>query len=188
MAKSMNKRGAMEMTMGTVVTIVLLVAVLVVVLFFINQIRTTGSKAISGIDSAIQNQISKAFADDDSKKIVVVPPERQITIKKGEASLGFGFSIRNLEPTTGIFSYEIKAEETSCEQLSLSQADALITLGKRRGSITVPAGDIMDDPVFVRFGIPETAPPCEARYSINVRRGGEAYGSSVDVDLKIESK
>ena len=49
----------------------------------------------------------------------------------------------------------------------------------------------MSEPIFVRFKIPETAPPCQIRYEIKIYEGsksGPIYGTPVDIDLEILSE
>ena len=181
-----SHKAAMEMTIGTMVTIVLLVAVLVMILFFITRITESGTSAIDGIDSAVRAQIGILFASDNKQKVVVYPDSREITIKKGQDSLGFGFSIRNTGEEDS-FSYDITAEETSCD-LRLSEADGLISLGKQKNGILISAGTVMEYPIFVRFDIPDTTPPCKIRYAINVEKSGQIYGASIDVDLIIKGE
>ncbi len=188
---TMNKKAAMELTMGTMVTIVLLTIVLILGGYFVSKVFISAETAIDGIDEAVKNEINQLFSKDSSKKIIVYPSTRSITIKKGnDKEPGFGFAIRNVNQEEGKFSYEISAIETSCS-MRLSEAEDLISLGKERTNIQLPPGSIMDDPIFVRFKIPETAPPCQIRYSITMHEGsksGPVYGAPIDVDLKILSK
>ena len=177
----------MQMSMGTLVTIVLLTMVLVLGGYFVSRIFSGAKENIEGIDAAVKNEINKLFSEDTSRKIVVYPATREIVIKKGEDSLGFGFSIRNIEEEANIFSYEVNAEEVSCS-MDLSEAEDLIALGQKRSNIQIPAGSIMENPIFVRFNIPDTAPPCRIRYSITMNKGNELYGSTIDIDLVIKSK
>jgi hypothetical protein len=184
------KKAAMEMTMGTMVTIVLLTMVLILGGYFVSKIFTSGGEAIDGIDTAVKNEIDKLFAEDSSKKIVVYPATRKITIKKGKDNLGFGFSIRNVKTDEAKFSYEVNAIESNCN-MRLSDADNMIALGKERTGIQLAAGSMMSDPIFVRFAIPATAPPCQIRYEIKVYEGsksGSIYGAPIDVDLEILSE
>ncbi|MFH1801252.1 MAG: hypothetical protein ABH804_00235 [archaeon] len=185
-----TKKAAMEMSVGTIVTIVLLMTVLVLGLVLVREIFFGAIDNIKGIDQAVKNEINKLFAEDSSRKVVVYPSTRKIIIKKGEDDLGFGFSIRNVENAAEKFSYEISVVEISCSD-SMRNSDAidLITLGKERTGIEIPAGSIMTDPIFIRFGIPENAPPCEVRYQIQIYKSSRAvYTPPVDVDLQIKSK
>jgi hypothetical protein len=112
--KLKNKRAAMEMSVGTVVTIVLLMTVLILGLVLVRTIFSGASGAIDGINQAVENEINKLFAEDSSRKVVVYPSSRKITIRKGTDNLGFGISIRNVETEQKTFSYDIVATETNC--------------------------------------------------------------------------
>jgi hypothetical protein len=173
----------MEMSVGTMVTIVLLVIVLVLGIFFIQRIFTSGTNAIDGIDTKIQTEIDNLFAQ-EGKKIVVYPKEREITMDQGDSG-GFGFSIENKDLTDGTFTYQVLVEEiaSGC-QLTNEQAESLIILGKS-GTKELGSGAKLDDAIFVKFSIPETAPICAIRYSIDVEKDGDAYTSS-SMDLKIK--
>lgn len=176
----------MEMSMGTVVTIVLIIAFMIVGIYFLNQIREGGARAIDGINQGVTNEINKLFSEDNTKTLIVYPATRKITIKKGDDSLGFGFSIRNINQQEGRFLYDVSTTETSCG-MRLSDADNLISLGQRGSNIQLPPGTPMEDPIFVRFNIPTDTPPCQIRYSITMREGTALYGTPNFVDLEIES-
>ncbi|MBU2562315.1 MAG: hypothetical protein KKF68_01500 [Nanoarchaeota archaeon] len=177
----------MEMSVGTIVTIVLLMSVLILGLVLVRTIFSGAVKNIEGIDAAVESEIQKLFAESDTKKIVIIPSTREIEIKKGEDTRGFGFSIRNIGGEADKFSYTISAEEVSCS-MRLSEAEDLIALGREKNNIQISAGDIMEYPMFVKFSIPETAPPCKITYAINMEKGNQIYGSSVEVYLEITSK
>ena len=100
--------------------------------------------------------------------------------------------IRNVQETADAFSYEVSAVEisTGCESsLTLASADSLISLGRTRSNIQLPAGSSMDQPIFIRFKIPDTAPPCQVRYQIQLFSGGgnTPYSPPIDIDLEIIS-
>ena len=186
-----NKKAAMEMSVGTIVTIVLLMTVLILGLVLVRTIFTSSVENIKGIDQAVKGEIKKLFSEDSARKIVVYPETRRIIIQKGSDDSGFAFAIRNTEEDKKTFSYEINAVETSCpDSMRLDAADELISLGKERNNIEIPSSSIMDNEIFVRFRIPETAPGCEVRYQIQVFEGSKSnpYISPVDVDLVIKAK
>jgi len=182
-----NRKAAMELTMGTMVTIVLLVMVLILGGYFVNKIFFSATKSIDTIDEAVNSQINQLFAEDNTRKIVIFPSTRKVNLEKGEQGSGFAFSIRNIETEAATFSYSISATETSCpSSLSTTQADSFIALGKT-GTAQISAGSIMESPKLVTFSIPETAPPCLIAYTITMQKGGQLYGSSVDVQVTVES-
>lgn len=182
-----KKRAAMEMSVGTIVTIVLLMSVLVLGLILVRTIFKSSIENINGIDTAVKAEIEKLFAENEDKKVVIYPPTRKIVIKKGEDGTGFGLSIRNVDGEDGKFSYGISAEETDCN-MQLARAEDLISLNRQRNNIIIPAGNVMDDPIFVMFNIPETTPPCTIVYSVNMEKGTQLYGSSIDVYVTIKGK
>jgi len=180
-----NKIGAMEMSVGTIVTIVLLMSVLVLGIFLVQKIFKTGTSAIDQVDTKIQSEIDQLFSEED-KSVVVYPKERTITIKKGDSG-GFGFSIMNKEQTDGSFSYIVSVGEISSGcQLSEEQAESLIVLGKTGAGINLISGSKLEDAILVKFNIPETAPLCQIRYSLDVENNGLQYASTVYVDLMIK--
>ena len=172
----------MEMSVGTMVTIVLLMVVLVLGIFFIQNIFKTGKTALDGIDAKIQTEIDGLFAQ-EGKKLVVYPKEREIKMEQGRSG-GFGFSVENKDPTGGIFSYEVSAGEVASNcQLTKEQANSLIILG-RADSFTLASGNKLEDAIFVKFSLPETVPICTIRYNIEVEKDGQAYATN-SMDLKI---
>jgi len=180
-----NKRAAMEMSIGTIVTIVLLMTVLIMGLVLVRTVFKSGGDSIEQIDRALQNEINKLFAE-EGKKVVVYPPSRELVLKKGE-NKGFGFSIRNNDQTDGIFSYEVVASEiaTGC-RMTLDEANALITLGKSGGNLQLTSGSYMEDAVLVKFRISDEVPLCTIRYVISVEKDGVSYVSGLSVDLEIK--
>lgn len=185
-----NKNAAMELTMGTMVTIVLLVMVLILGGYFVNKIFFSATKSIDAIDAQVTDQINKLFAEDKTRKLVIYPSTRQVSLEKGEQGDGFAFAIRNTGTETANFTYNIQATQTSCQDsLTPAQADSFFATGKDSGTrpITIPAGSIMDFPQLVTFNIPDGAPPCTVSYLINVQKSGQTYLPSVNVVIIIES-
>lgn len=181
-----NKRAAMEMSVGTIVTIVLLMTVLILGLVLVRTIFKSSTDNINNIDEAVKNEIKKLFSEDNAKKVVIYPASREISLEKGESG-GFGFSIRNNKMIEESFTYDIHAGEiiSSC-QMDLAAADSLISLGKA-GTVQLPSGDILEQPILVRFSIPESAPLCLIRYNIDILdSSGGLYLPTVTVDLEIK--
>ncbi len=188
---SFGKKAQLEMSVGTIVTIVLLTLALILGVILTNTIFQGAKENINSIDQSVKTEINKLFAEDTSRKIVIYPPTMQISIAKGETG-GFGFSIRNVD-MEGIeggdsFSYDVSASEIGAGcRLTKAEADRLIILGKSEDGIRIISGSSLDPPRLVRFNIPESTPLCNIRYSINIEKNGETYlsgGATVDVEIK----
>jgi len=180
-----NKTGAMELSMGTLVVIVLAVSALILGIFFVQKIFSSGTNAVIEINAAIQREIDNLFSTGEAQKMVIYPKAREITLKQGDEG-GFGLSIKNLEQNQGVFSYEVTAQEldSNC-QMGREQAQQLIILGQRRENIPIASGNQLTNAILVKFKISETTPLCTIRYAVNVLKDGRAYDYA-DVDLRIK--
>lgn len=81
--KKENKRAAMEMSVGTIVTIVLLMALLVLGLFFIRNIMCSGIVLTDQIDEKVSNEIKGLFADEDYGVICMGEGNQDVKIGDG---------------------------------------------------------------------------------------------------------
>lgn len=180
-----HKKAAMEMSVGTIVTIVLLMAVLILGLTLVRTIFFSATDNIDAIDEAIKSQIKDLFSEDSVKKVVILPASREFSVKSG-ASGGFAISIRNTGFDSATFSYEVKVLEVAhtCS-LSLAQADNLLILG-RSGSVEIPSGDSLENPIHVNFRIPEEAPLCDINYQVKILKNGALYGATLTVKLEVK--
>ena len=182
----LSKRAAMEMSVGTIVTIVLLMTVMILGLVLIRTIGKSSVENIEAIDQAVKNEISKLFTEDSSRKVVVYPSSREISIKKGDSG-GFGFSIRNTEDD-GEFSYAVSHSENSCG-ISADTANGLVILGKSGSGISINSGEVLENPILVKFDISQSVPLCKIRYILNIQKDGRTYvsgGVSADLEIKPE--
>ena len=182
---SKNSKGAMEMSVGTIVTIVLLMTVLVLGLFFVQKIFSSGNNAIDSVDSQLTAQINQLFSD-GSAEIAVYPTSRSITLTKGDSTpKGFAFSVYNNDKASHKFSYTVASGDVSnCGQTMTNQiADSYLLGGK--GDFTLDKGNSLALARIVKIDVPQSAPPCTAIYNINVvRDDGHAFGADVYVTFK----
>lgn len=164
-----NKKAAMEMSVGTIVTIVLLMSVLILGIFLIQKVFRTGTSAIDQIDVAVQNEINKLFAQEGSS-LIIYPSSGDITIKKGDDPKGFAFSVKNIDGAQSqSYTYTVSAQSipTTCGSLTKTQADNFI-IGAS-GEFSLGPGNSLQNARLVRFTIPKTAPSCSFFYEIVVR-------------------
>ncbi len=176
----------MEMSVGTIVTIVLLVTVLVLGLVLVRNIFDTGSDAVDQIDAALQNEINELFAEDEGR-LIIFPASREITLDRGDTPKGFAFSVRNSESlaSDATFDYDVYADDVSNCQDTISQGQATELLLAREGEFYLGRGQTLEIPRLVRFDIPEDAPLCTIVYNIEINRNNAPY-SSAQIFVTIE--
>jgi len=181
-----SKKAAMEMSVGTIVTIVLLMSVLILGFFLIQQIFGSAKGAIDLTDQQLKKQINQLFSANDEKKIIVFPQTRSLEIKIGESD-EFAFIINNRESGEETFSYDISVLEiaSGC-RMTEGVAENLIKLGKSRSGIKIGSGNILEEPLRVKLSIPDTASLCEIRYQIEVLKSDGSIYSQSDIDLTIK--
>ena len=183
---SKNRKAQMEMSVGTIVTIVLLVTLLILGVVLIKNIFSSAKGVVDLTDQQLRSEISKLFSSED--KISIYPGTRLVEIKQ-EATDGVGIGIKNLlEGTAGTtqFSYLVSAEDVSNCGVTAAVAESWITVGKSATDLSIASGDIASRKVL--FDIPVGAPLCTARFKVDVTQGnGVAYADDY-FDLKIDAK
>jgi uncharacterized protein YneF (UPF0154 family) len=173
----MNKKAAMEMSVGTIVTIVLLMVVLILGIFLTQRIFKSSINAIDEIDSEVQSQITQLFAK-EGNKLAVYPTSREIVIKKGDDPKGFAFSVKNTDVEEAEFSYSVVVDDISKCGTTLTEEEANEMLIGKEGSFTLGPGDALDLPRLVKLDIPETAPPCTMTFNLEVDKDSVSYSTA----------
>lgn len=177
------------MSVGTIVTIVLLMSVLVLGIFLVQEIFSTSSSAIDQVDQQIQGQINELFAE-EGKKVVTYPQSRQISVAAGESG-GFAFSVRNTGTEEKTYSYTVNAEVgSSCKQngaMTNEEAEGLIELGGEGNDIRVASGNSMNPPRMIRLNVPEDNPLCSIRYTVQVEDSSGELVAQPYKDVEITS-
>lgn len=173
-----NKKGAIELSIGTIVIIVLAMSMLMLGLVLVKSIFTGAKYNVDQLNKNVEAEINKLF-NERGDKILIYLPNNEAEVKKGN-SFGIAFGIRNDvegESNPGKFSYTIKASsiQKGCK-LSLQQADAYLILGETGSFQLLPGAE----PEFriVKIQPPESAPLCEVQYDITVTKDNQPYDTS----------
>lgn len=171
----------MEMSVGTIVTIVLLMSVLILGLVLVKNIFGGATDATDMTISQLNKQTSELFGD-SNEKVLLTPNAGEITIKAGKTG-DFGISVKNratsLDQGTE-FSYEVTAVENNCG-LTNAQMETLISTGKTH-TFSIPVSEV--ESWKVEFAIPESGiPDCSLVYKAEVKRGSEPY-KTARLDVK----
>ena len=168
-----NKRGAMEMSMGTIVTIVLLMSVLVLGLVFVKNIFKSGDNVIKMTDSQLQQKVSSIFENPDLK-VTIYPTTKNLEVtpnEKGQIAIGIK-NVANRVSEAKWFSYAVYAENNTCGIPNPNQLKWLV-LGASN-SMQIPVGEFAYRRITVL--VPEGTPNCIADFGVTIKRGSEVYG------------
>lgn len=164
------------MSVGTIVTIVLLMSVLVLGIFLVQRIFESATGAVDLTDEQLQSEINQLFGDDD--KIAIYPSSAYVEIEQEDTD-GVGIGIKNLvtgSSGTSVFSYEVTAGDTTDCGVTKEEAEEWIISGKSEEEISIASGDMITDKIL--FRIPVGAPLCVQKFWITVSTEGETYATA----------
>jgi len=171
----LNKKGAMEMTVGTMVTIVLLIAVLALGVVLVKNIFSGATGVVDMTNEQLENEISKLFGED--KELVIYPSSQKVTIKQGDSD-GFGIGIKNLlkgVSGTKTFSYDVVVADVGNCGVEESEIENWIIVGKSESSIPIPVNGNSVQKVILE--VPKGSPLCTFKLRVNVNAEGTSYAT-----------
>lgn len=182
----MGKRGAMELSIGTIVIIVLAMSMLILGLVLIQTIFSGAKYNVNEMNDKVKDEIAKLFVED--KKSVIYLADAIAEIKQGE-SFGVGFAIQNTVASQR-FSWRIEVDDSRIREkcgVTELQAENWITTGGE-GSIEIASGDKYYR--VIRFNIPEGGvsdiSTCIVSYNFIVSKEDKSVytAESFDIDVR----
>lgn len=179
-----SKRGAIEMSVGTIVIIVLAMSMLILGMILIQNIFGGAQENVLQMNDKVKDEINKLFVED--KRTVVYLANQIAEIQQNE-DWGIAFAITNLQKGTaeaGSFRYEVTVSDpdvrTKCG-IDERSIESWIKTG-RTDSMTIAPGENYYG--VVRFLVPEGAPLCTVRFHIDVLKDNTAYATDFfDVEV-----
>jgi len=183
-----NKKGAIELSMSTIVVLVLAMSMLVLGLILIRTIFSGATGAVDRINDEVLKGIDDTLSNSDAK-IAIYPSVRKIEIKQGTQGEGFAFSIRNTALEEKEFVYTVAVDESFdiSGKCRINAAEADSWLDVYSGSFTLAGSSKMDLPELVTYTIPSDAPSCTIPFIVEIKSLGEHYTSgSIRLTVKVK--
>ncbi len=175
--KNLNRKGAFELSISTVIIIAIGATLLILGLVLVRNIFTGATGTIDLIDRNTKSKINELFNTNDDK-VVVYLPSREAEIQKGKRySVEFG--IKNTErgetnPSDFSYTVSVGEVEQGCRGLSVDMATKFIKTGRSGAAIRIsPGSDPIERAIVIE--IPEDAPLCTILYNIEVRKNTQLY-------------
>ena len=168
--KPKNRKGALELSIGTLVIIVIGMAMLILGLVLVRNIFGIGTGVVDLVDQAAKDELNKLFNDPNTRSVVYLSGG-VAEIKPGN-SYNLEFGIKNvLSGSEGVgakFAYTVFASEVEegCG-ITETDADGIITIGKSGSGLTIPPG-ADPSPQTVRLKAGEGFPLCSMKFNIDV--------------------
>ena len=182
----MNKRGAVELSISTIVIVVLAVSMLILGLVLVRTIFKSATSVADMSDQALKDQMTQLYGD--TKKVSVYPDSKLISISIKDGIGSFAIGILNSESGSSSklnFAYKVIVADPDVQKKCGVSADEMLSkiiVGKSMDNIALASGELK--PFKVRFQVGSDTPICLVRYSVQVTLNGQIYGSEeMDVDF-----
>jgi hypothetical protein len=168
--RRIGKKGALELSIGTIVILVLAMSMLILGLVLVRTIFTGAKYNVETMNKKVEAEIGKLFVED--QRVVIYLPNREAQIKMGEP-YGMGFGIQN-SIATQKFRWEVQVDDEKIRKkcgVNEREAEDWITTGGS-GSADIPSGQKHFN--LIRFNIPEASvsdiSTCIIRYKLIIKK------------------
>jgi hypothetical protein len=199
MVKSIkNKRAAMEMTVGTIVTIVLLMSALVLGLILTKTIFANTTENVAVINDQVKGEINNLFGDEGTGFVIKLGNQNTAKVKQG--TLNFGIPIGFVPTNPGAWG----PSKTNCVYniIPVTTSECVTkgywNIASIKDSIKTGYTDVKFDEFennngysLIKIDVPETVSPCLQRFSVEVKCLGTQYASEFikkSFDLEVIKK
>ncbi len=175
-----KKRAAMEMSVGTIVTIVLLMSALVLGLVLTRNIFKSTTDNVDSIDDQVKGEIQNLFGSEGDKLVVSLGGKNTATVKQGTENFGipFGFAPDNPQAWGSAKTnckYAIKANPGAGYCISKGWTNPTSSIVTGTTAVTFDQVDQNNGYALMKINIPEYVPPCLQRFSITVTCSGAQF-------------
>jgi len=184
--QKVGKRGAVELSISTIVIIVLAMAMLILGLVLVRTIFTGATSVASMTTDQLKNQVNTLFGADS--KVVVYPDSQRIDVVQGTPT-AFGIGVKNLNQGSAsatTFSYVVSVSDPDVQKKCGVSSDTImsyITTGRADTNIPIASGDLYVAKVLFETG--SGTPLCTVRFRIDVSSNNQPYATSLmDVTFK----
>ena len=181
-----GKKAALELSIGTIVILVLAMSMLILGLVLVRTIFTGAKYNVETMNKKVEAEIGKLFVED--QRVVLYLPNREAEITQGKP-YGLGFGIQN-SIATQKFRWEVLVDDDNIRRkcgVNEKEAEDWITTG-RTGSADIPSGQKHFN--LARFNIPEGSvsdiSTCIIRYELVIKtEDGNPYQTEIfDIIVK----
>ncbi|MAG38385.1 hypothetical protein CMI45_03300 [Candidatus Pacearchaeota archaeon] len=127
-----NKKAAIEMSIGTIVVIVIAMSMLILGLVLVKNIFQTSTESVDILSDKVKNEIGSLFTDEKADVVIRLGSDRTVKVKPGSDTIGVGVGARTLDGATaspGRLKYRLTlqepAKENCAQKLGLTKANDL---------------------------------------------------------------
>jgi hypothetical protein len=172
-----GKRGAIELSISTIVIIVLAMSMLILGVILVKNIFSGSTQAVNVLNDQVTGEINKLFGED--KRMVIYPSSGKVTVKQGIIE-GFAIGISNkltgAQSQNAKFSYKVvpvSDVQTDCGVSEEAIMKRFSAGSQETKDIPIPTGD--PKPILIPFNTGQGDNPCTVRFRVDVTANGNNY-------------
>lgn len=169
-----SKKAAMEMSVGTLVTIVLLMVVLGLGIFLIQKIFGGATDSVDVINEKVLNEINDLFSKEGAKVVVKLGSNKLAKIKAGTTDFGIAVAAETKEgdpATPGKMQYKLELARLSGDCVSvLGEPTVRDIVDQNIGQdldFSGREGKVAYD--IISFDVPDATARCSQKFTLSVR-------------------
>src|SRR3989344_2767489 len=170
-----SKKAAMEMSVGTVVTIVLLMVVLGLGIFLIQKIFGGATDSVDVINEKVMNELNDVLSKEGAKVVVKLGSNKMAKIKEGTVDFGIAIGSQTEDGTAASrerLEYQIQVSRESEDCVQILGALAVEDLVDQKVGDAWNKFDGYEGKsafAIISFDIPEATARCSQKFTIDVR-------------------
>ena len=172
-----NKKAAMEMSVGTIVTIVLLMAVLVLGLTLTRVIFRGATESVNDLNQGVKQEINDLFGEENKNIVVGLGSQKSAKVKQGTENFGIPLGFAPDDPSSWgtnkrgcIYNIVAVDQPSYCIRKGWSNPAGNVLTGVR--DVTFDEIDDNNGYALIKLDIPEDIPPCLQRFQVDVGCAG----------------
>ena len=183
--KKKKKKGALELSIGTIVILVLAMSMLILGLVLVRTIFKSATGVVGQLDEGVRQEIKDLFINEDELILVKLGAEKKAEVPADGKTYNVAFGARTIDGSTidiREFKYKLSldnnARDNCVSQLREKTVEEFIIqhLGTR-----LTFDEFEGDKAFalIEINIPEGTPLCSQKVYIDVEDRGENIGREV---------
>lgn len=188
-----SKEGAIELSMGTIVVLVLAMSMLILGLVLVRSIFRTATNSVNELDNKVRTEITNLFVDESNKVVVKLGSDYTARITAGTTNFGIGIGAKTLSGASAIdpetkrmrLKYRLSLDDTAKENCVTIMKKAGV--GKFENLLKQRVGDMLEfeqsegDAAFaiVQVDVPEGTPLCSQKIKVYVQDGDMPVGQTM---------
>ncbi len=176
-----SKKGAMELSIGTIVILVIAMTMLILGIVLVRTVFTGATDSADELNNQVMNEIKNLFTDESKDILVRLGSDKSAKVKAGTENFGVHIAARTEEGSaaTADLKYILTLDESARENcISILSKGEVKEFFEQKIGEELEFTDANDNVAGVRIGIsvPDTTPKCTQKVIIEVKDGSDSLG------------